>query len=53
MRRYEGLAEVEEVLDERARKGRRPTRRIHEFLAKWKNLSVEEISWKCIEDLEA
>ena len=53
MRRYEGLAGVEEVLIERARKGRRPTIRIHEFLAKWKNLLVEDISWGRTEDLEA
>ena len=44
---------MEEVLAERARKGRRPTTRIHEFLAKWKNLPVEEISWRHTEDLEA
>ena len=45
--------EVEEILAERVRKGRRPTRRIHEYLVKWKNLPVEETSWERVEDLEA
>ena len=45
--------EVEEILAERVRKGRRPTRRIHDYLVKWKNLHVEETSWKRVEDLEA
>ena len=45
--------DVEEILAERVRKGRRPTRRIHEYLVKWKNLPVEESSWERVEDLEA
>ena len=45
--------EVEEILAERVRMGRRPTRRIHEYLVKWKNLPVEETSWERVEDLEA
>ncbi|KAA0067731.1 reverse transcriptase [Cucumis melo var. makuwa] len=45
--------DVEEILAERVRRGRRPTRRIHEYLIKWKNLPVEETSWKRVEDLEA
>ena len=36
--------DVEEILTERVRRGRGPTRRIHEYLAKWKNLLVEETS---------
>ncbi|TYJ97412.1 reverse transcriptase [Cucumis melo var. makuwa] len=45
--------DVEEILAERVRRGRRPTRRIHEYLVKWKNLPVEETSWKRVKDLEA
>ncbi|TYK25835.1 reverse transcriptase [Cucumis melo var. makuwa] len=45
--------DVEEILVERVRRGRRPARRIHEYLVKWKNLLVEETSWKRVEDLEA
>ena len=45
--------EVEEFLAERVRMGRRPTRRIHEYLVKWKNLPVEETSWERVEDLQA
>ncbi|TYK15559.1 reverse transcriptase [Cucumis melo var. makuwa] len=45
--------DVEEILVERVRRGRRPTQRIHEYLVKWKNLPVEETSWKRVEDLEA
>ncbi|TYK01362.1 reverse transcriptase [Cucumis melo var. makuwa] len=45
--------DVEEILAERVRRGRRPARRIHEYLVKWKNLPVEETSWKRVEDLEA
>ncbi|TYK01597.1 reverse transcriptase [Cucumis melo var. makuwa] len=45
--------DVEEILAERVRRGRRPTRRIHEYLVKWKNLPVEETSWERVEDLEA
>ncbi|KAA0067362.1 reverse transcriptase [Cucumis melo var. makuwa] len=45
--------EVEEILAERVRRGRRPARRIHEYLVKWKNLPVEETSWERVEDLEA
>ncbi|KAA0046930.1 reverse transcriptase [Cucumis melo var. makuwa] len=45
--------DVEEILAERVRRGRRPTRRIHEYLIKWKNLPVEETSWERVEDLEA
>ena len=44
--------EVEEILADRVRKGRRPTRRIHEFLVRWKNLPMEETRWELIEDLE-
>ena len=36
--------EVEEILTKRVRKGRRPSRRIYEYLVKWKNLHVEETS---------
>ncbi|KAA0064236.1 reverse transcriptase [Cucumis melo var. makuwa] len=62
VRKYEGSVEVlkkkedkyvEEILAERVRRGRRPARRIHEYLVKWKNLPVEETSWKRLEDLEA
>ncbi|KAA0064073.1 reverse transcriptase [Cucumis melo var. makuwa] len=42
-----------EILAERVRRGRRPARRIHEYLVKWKNLPVEETSWERVEDLEA
>ncbi|KAA0063713.1 reverse transcriptase [Cucumis melo var. makuwa] len=45
--------DVEEILAERVRKGRRPARRIHEYLVKWKNLPVEATSWEHVEDLEA
>ncbi|KAA0063945.1 reverse transcriptase [Cucumis melo var. makuwa] len=45
--------DVEEILAERVRRGRRPARRIHEYLVKWKNLPVEETSWERVEDLEA
>ncbi|TYJ97166.1 reverse transcriptase [Cucumis melo var. makuwa] len=45
--------DVEEILAERVRRGRRPARRIHEYLVKWKNLHVEETSWERVEDLEA
>ncbi|KAA0032953.1 reverse transcriptase [Cucumis melo var. makuwa] len=45
--------DVEEILVERVRRGRRPTQRIHEYLVKWKNLYVEETSWERVEDLEA
>ncbi|TYK01231.1 reverse transcriptase [Cucumis melo var. makuwa] len=45
--------DVEEILAERVRRGRRPARRIHEYLVKWKNLSVEETSWERVEDLQA
>ncbi|KAA0066949.1 hypothetical protein E5676_scaffold595G00530 [Cucumis melo var. makuwa] len=44
--------DVEEILAERVRRGRRPTRRIHEYLVKWKNLLVEETSWERVEDLK-
>ena len=44
--------EVEKIFTDRIRKGRRPTRRIYEFLVKWKNLLMEETSWECVEDLE-
>ncbi|TYK23056.1 reverse transcriptase [Cucumis melo var. makuwa] len=45
--------DIEEILAERVRRGTRPTRRIHEYLVKWKNLPVEETSWERVEDLEA
>ncbi|TYK31116.1 reverse transcriptase [Cucumis melo var. makuwa] len=45
--------DVEEILAERVRRGRRPARRIHEYLVKWKNLPMEETSWERVEDLEA
>ena len=45
--------EVEEILVERVRKSRIPTRRIHEYMVKWKNLHVEETSWERVKDLEA
>ncbi|KAA0066511.1 reverse transcriptase [Cucumis melo var. makuwa] len=45
--------DVEEILAERVRRGRRPARRIHEYLVKWKNLPVEETSWERVKDLEA
>ncbi|KAA0048702.1 reverse transcriptase [Cucumis melo var. makuwa] len=45
--------DVEEILVERERRCRRPIRRIHEYLVKWKNLLVEETSWERVEDLEA
>ncbi|KAA0051359.1 reverse transcriptase [Cucumis melo var. makuwa] len=45
--------DVEEILAEQVRRGRRPARRIHEYLVKWKNLPVEETSWERVEDLEA
>ncbi|KAA0060750.1 reverse transcriptase [Cucumis melo var. makuwa] len=45
--------DVEEILVERVRRGRRPTRRIHEYLVKWKNLPMEETNWERVEDLEA
>ncbi|KAA0056238.1 uncharacterized protein E6C27_scaffold226G00020 [Cucumis melo var. makuwa] len=44
---------VEEILTDKVRKGRKATRRIHKFLVKWKNLSVEETSRERIKDLEA
>ena len=44
---------VEEILAEWIRKGQRPTRRIHKYLVKWKNLPVEETSWECVEDIKA
>ncbi|TYK01760.1 reverse transcriptase [Cucumis melo var. makuwa] len=45
--------DVEEILVERVRRGRRLARRIHEYLVKWKNLPVEETNWERVEDLEA
>ncbi|KAA0053382.1 reverse transcriptase [Cucumis melo var. makuwa] len=45
--------DVEEILAKRVRRGRKPTRRIHEYLVKWKNLYVEETSWERVEDLES
>ena len=45
--------DVEEILAGRVRRGRRPTRRIHEYLVKWKNLYVEETSWERVKNLEA
>ncbi|TYK04961.1 reverse transcriptase [Cucumis melo var. makuwa] len=45
--------EVEEILAGKVRKGRRPTRGIHEFLVKWKNLLVKETSWEHVEKLKA
>ncbi|KAA0053608.1 reverse transcriptase [Cucumis melo var. makuwa] len=44
--------DVKEILVEQVRRGRRPTRRIHEYLVKWKNLPVEETSWERVKDLE-
>ncbi|KAA0054480.1 Asp_protease_2 domain-containing protein [Cucumis melo var. makuwa] len=45
--------EVREIFTDRVRKGRRPTREIHKFLVKWKNLPVELTSQERVEDLEA
>ncbi|TYK22323.1 uncharacterized protein E5676_scaffold1428G00330 [Cucumis melo var. makuwa] len=45
--------DVKEILAKRVRRGRRPARRIHEYLVKWKNLPVEETSWERVENLEA
>ena len=45
--------QVEEILADRVRNGRKLMRRIHEFLVKGKNLPVEETSWEHVEDLEA
>ncbi|KAA0059800.1 2-C-methyl-D-erythritol 4-phosphate cytidylyltransferase [Cucumis melo var. makuwa] len=51
---YKEDKDAEEILAERVRKGRRrPTRRIHEYLVKWKNLPMEETSWERVKDLEA
>ncbi|TYK04892.1 reverse transcriptase [Cucumis melo var. makuwa] len=41
------------ILTDQVRKGRRPTRRIHKYLVRYKNLPVEETSWECVDDLEA
>ena len=51
--KHKGEKEVEEIIADRVKNVRRPTRRVYEFLVKWKNLLVEEISWKHLEDLEA
>ncbi|TYJ96944.1 reverse transcriptase [Cucumis melo var. makuwa] len=40
------VKDVEEILAKRVRKGRRLTRKIHEYLIKWKNLPVEETGWE-------
>ncbi|KAA0054947.1 uncharacterized protein E5676_scaffold1163G00660 [Cucumis melo var. makuwa] len=45
--------EVEEVLADRVRTGRRPTREIHKFLVKQKKPLVEVTSGGHVEDLEA
>ncbi|KAA0060206.1 uncharacterized protein E5676_scaffold767G00910 [Cucumis melo var. makuwa] len=45
--------EVKEVLADRVRKSRRPTREIHKFLVKWKNPLVEVTSGEHVKDLEA
>ncbi|KAA0053470.1 reverse transcriptase [Cucumis melo var. makuwa] len=45
--------DVEEILAERVKRDRRPARRIHKYLVKWKNLPVEETNWERVEDLEA
>ncbi|KAA0050722.1 2-C-methyl-D-erythritol 4-phosphate cytidylyltransferase [Cucumis melo var. makuwa] len=46
--------DVEEVLVVRVRNGRRPTRRIHEYLVKWKRAEdLEETSWERAKNLEA
>ncbi|TYJ98402.1 uncharacterized protein E5676_scaffold232G001530 [Cucumis melo var. makuwa] len=45
--------EVKEVLADRVRTNRRPTREIHKFLVKWKNTLVEATSREHVEDLEA
>ncbi|TYK13942.1 hypothetical protein E5676_scaffold832G001430 [Cucumis melo var. makuwa] len=51
--KHEEDREVKEVLADRVRKGRRPTREIHKFLVKWKNLLMEVTSRECVKDLEA
>ncbi|KAA0035296.1 RNA-directed DNA polymerase-like protein [Cucumis melo var. makuwa] len=45
--------EVKEVLADRVRTGRRPTREIHKFLVKWKKPLVEVTSGEHVDDLEA
>ena len=45
--------EVEEILADRVRKIGRPVRMIREFLVKWMNLPIEEISGERAEDLNS
>ena len=53
MTRHEGLAKAKEVLAKEVRKNRRPTKGIHKFMAKWKDLPVKETSARRTKDREA